>query len=99
MFTLFSLTSIEMSEHLERLRAEVRAFLRAEIEAGSYTREPSGWDRYDAAFSRRVAACGWIGMTWPRQYGGHERTSLQLASPLMPDCLMTLLHLVFSARM
>ena len=77
MFTSFSLAGIEMPEHLERLREEVRAFLRAELEAGSYTREPAGWDRYDAAFSRKVAARGWIGMTWPRQYGGHERTSLE----------------------
>lgn len=66
-----------MPEHLERLREHVRGFLRAEREAGSYTRESSGWDRYDAAFSRKVAAQGWIGMTWPRQYGGHERTSLE----------------------
>ncbi|MGZ5162270.1 MAG: acyl-CoA dehydrogenase family protein [Burkholderiales bacterium] len=77
MFTSFSLAGIEMPEHLERLREEVRAFLRAELEAGSYAREPSGWDRYDAAFSRKVAARGWIGMTWPRRYGGHERSSLE----------------------
>jgi acyl-CoA dehydrogenase len=77
MFTSFSLAGIAMPDHLERLREEVRAFLRAELEAGSYTREPSGWDRYDAAFSRKVADRGWIGMTWPRQYGGHERTSLE----------------------
>ncbi|HEV7393226.1 MAG TPA: acyl-CoA dehydrogenase family protein [Burkholderiales bacterium] len=77
MFTSFSLAGIEMPEHLERLREEVRAFLRAELEGGSYTREPSGWDRYDAAFSRKVAGRGWIGMTWPRRYGGHERTSLE----------------------
>ncbi|MDE2375392.1 MAG: acyl-CoA dehydrogenase family protein, partial [Hyphomicrobiales bacterium] len=28
-------------------------------------------------FSRRVGAKGWIGMTWPRQYGGHERSQLE----------------------
>jgi alkylation response protein AidB-like acyl-CoA dehydrogenase len=65
MFTSFSLAEIEQPEHLERLRDEVRAFLRAALEAGSYSREPSGWDRYDAEFSKRVAARGWIGMTWP----------------------------------
>ena len=77
MFTSFSMAAIEAPEHLERLREDVRAFLRAELEAGAYTREPSGWDRYDAVFSRKVAAQGWIGMTWPRRYGGHERTSLE----------------------
>jgi alkylation response protein AidB-like acyl-CoA dehydrogenase len=77
MFTSFSLAELEQPEHLERLRDEVRAFLRAELEAGSYTREPSGWDRYDPEFSKKVAARGWIGMTWPKQYGGHERSSLE----------------------
>jgi acyl-CoA dehydrogenase len=77
MFTSFSLAEIEQPEHLERLRDEVRAFLRAELEAGSYSREPSGWDRYDAEFSKRVAARGWIGMTWPKCYGGHEKSSLE----------------------
>ncbi|HYC49255.1 MAG TPA: acyl-CoA dehydrogenase family protein [Burkholderiales bacterium] len=77
MLASFSLDALELPEHLERLREDVRRFLRAELEAGSYTREPSGWDRYDPAFSRKVAAQGWIGMTWPRQYGGHERTSLE----------------------
>ncbi|MCE9642203.1 MAG: acyl-CoA dehydrogenase family protein [Betaproteobacteria bacterium] len=77
MFTSFSLAGIEMPEHLERLREDVRRFLRAEFAAGSYTRDPAGWDRYDAAFTRKIAAQGWIGMTWPRVYGGHERTSLE----------------------
>ncbi len=77
MFTSFSLSGIEMPEHLERLREDVRRFLRAEFAAGSYTRDPAGWDRYDAAFTRKIAAQGWIGMTWPRAYGGHERTSLE----------------------
>ena len=76
-FTSFSSGGIEMPSHLEALRDEVRDFLRCEREAGSYVREPAGWDRYDAAFSRKVAARGWIGMTWPRRYGGHERTSLE----------------------
>ncbi len=76
-FTSFSLADIEMPSHIEALREEVRVFLRSEREAGTYVREPSGWDRYDAAFSRKVAARGWIGMTWPRQYGGHERTTLE----------------------
>jgi acyl-CoA dehydrogenase len=77
MFTSFSLASVEAPEHLEHLREDVRKFLRAELEAGGYTREPSGWDRYDAAFTKKIAARGWIGMTWPKQYGGHERSSLE----------------------
>jgi len=77
MFTSFSLANLKMPEQLEQLRDEVRSFLRAEYAAGSYTRDPAGWDRYDPDFTRKVAARGWIGMTWPRAYGGHERTSLE----------------------
>jgi len=77
MFTSFSLANLEMPEHLERLREEVRSFLRSELVAGSYSREPAGWDRYDPAFSRKIGARGWIGMTWPRIYGGQERSSLE----------------------
>ena len=77
MFTSCSLSALEASDHLERLREDVRRFLRAELAAGAYTREPSGWDRYDAAFTKKIAAQGWIGMTWPRQYGGHERSTLE----------------------
>jgi alkylation response protein AidB-like acyl-CoA dehydrogenase len=31
----------------------------------------------DAAFSRAMGQRGWIGMTWPRQHSGHERSSLE----------------------
>jgi alkylation response protein AidB-like acyl-CoA dehydrogenase len=31
----------------------------------------------DPAFSRQVAAQGWIGMTWPKRYGGGERSGLE----------------------
>ena len=28
-------------------------------------------------FSRKMGARGWIGMTWPKRYGGHERSALE----------------------
>jgi alkylation response protein AidB-like acyl-CoA dehydrogenase len=31
----------------------------------------------DADFSRKMGQRGWIGMTWPKQHGGHERSSLE----------------------
>jgi len=58
------------------LREEVRAFLRSEREAGSFTPR-LGHSEFDAAFTRKVAARGWIGMTWPRRYGGQERSCLE----------------------
>jgi acyl-CoA dehydrogenase len=58
------------------LREEVRSFLREEIAAGSFTPR-LGHAEYDAAFTRKVAARGWIGLTWPKRYGGRERSYLE----------------------
>jgi alkylation response protein AidB-like acyl-CoA dehydrogenase len=60
------------------LRDEVRAFLADEIAAGTFNPNEPRSDEDDAPeFSRRVGARGWIGMTWPKQYGGHERSFLE----------------------
>ena len=32
---------------------------------------------YSEEFSRKVGAKGWIGMTWPKKYGGRERSFLE----------------------
>ncbi|WP_280218199.1 acyl-CoA dehydrogenase family protein [Nocardia neocaledoniensis] len=60
---------------LGHLRAEVRAFVRAELDANSFSPAPDNWmSGFDPAFSARVGARGWLGMTLPRRYGGHERS-------------------------
>jgi acyl-CoA dehydrogenase len=62
----------------ETLRAEVRAFLAEEMAAGTFDpHDPAHGDSYNRAFSRRVGARGWIGMTWPKRYGGQDRTQLE----------------------
>jgi alkylation response protein AidB-like acyl-CoA dehydrogenase len=35
------------------------------------------WGGFDRDFSRLVGARGWIGMTWPKKYGGAERSGLE----------------------
>jgi acyl-CoA dehydrogenase len=62
----------------EALRQEVRAFLAEEIAAGTFDpQRPQTEDSDNPEFSRRVGARGWIGMTWPKKYGGHERSFLE----------------------
>ena len=61
----------------EALRAEVRAFLAEALADVPAQRRAESWAGFDAAFSRKLGQRGWIGMTWPRQYGGHERSMLQ----------------------
>src|ERR1700758_1987997 len=69
---------IRLPSECVQLRKEVRAFLADEIAAGTFG--PHQVDREDndaREFARRVGARGWLGMTWPKKYGGHERTFLE----------------------
>jgi acyl-CoA dehydrogenase len=59
------------------LRAEVRAFLREERTAGRFTPRCDAWlSGWDEAFSRRLGARGWLGMTVPVAYGGRGQSAL-----------------------
>jgi alkylation response protein AidB-like acyl-CoA dehydrogenase len=73
----FAFQPIELPAGITALRAEVREFLRAEEAATPAERRANSWSVFDAAFSRKLAARGWIGMTWPRRYGGGERSALE----------------------
>lgn len=64
-------------EAAERLRDEVRAFLAAEIAGRTPLQRAESWNGFDRAFSRALGARGWLGMTWPKRYGGHERTTFE----------------------
>lgn len=60
------------------LRREVREFIAAERDAGRIGTGVDVWlSGHDAAFSQRLGDRGWIGMTWPREYGGAERSMLE----------------------
>ncbi|GGC81453.1 acyl-CoA dehydrogenase family protein [Chelatococcus reniformis] len=69
---------LRLPPHCQELRQEVRAFLADEIAAGTFDpHHPEGGAANADAFSRRVGARGWIGMTWPKAYGGQERSFLE----------------------
>ncbi|PPQ39797.1 acyl-CoA dehydrogenase family protein [Rhodopila globiformis] len=61
----------------EALRLEVRDFLATELANRKPVERAESWTGMDAEFSRKLGSRGWIGMTWPKQYGGHERSSLE----------------------
>jgi alkylation response protein AidB-like acyl-CoA dehydrogenase len=67
----------EFPPQAEALRAEVRAFIRDEIAAGLWSPGGDYASHYDTAFSKRLGKRGWLGMTWPKRYGGHERSMLE----------------------
>lgn len=62
---------------IEALRAEVRAFLATELADLPARRRAEGWSGYDPDFSRKLGARGWLGLTWPKRYGGHERSAAE----------------------
>ena len=67
---------VRLPESLRPLRAEIRMFLNEELQTGSF-RPHLGHGEFDLAFSRKLGERGWIAMTWPKKYGGHERSYLE----------------------
>jgi len=73
----FSFDPVELPPGIPALREEIRAFLQVELAGLPASRRVNSWAVFDAGFSRKLAARGWVGMVWPKQYGGHERSSIE----------------------
>lgn len=61
----------------EDLRKEIREFLVKEAPKESLESRDDVWanmEANDREFNRKVGKRGWIGMTWPKEYGGGGRT-------------------------
>jgi alkylation response protein AidB-like acyl-CoA dehydrogenase len=73
----FSFPPPPQSADAEALRLDVRDFLKQTLAHRTPIERAASWTGMDAEFSRKLGQRGWIGMTWPSQYGGHERSSLE----------------------
>jgi alkylation response protein AidB-like acyl-CoA dehydrogenase len=60
-----------------QLREQVREFLDEALVDVTPLDRARTWTGFDADFSRKLGARGWIGMVWPKRYGGHERGALE----------------------
>jgi alkylation response protein AidB-like acyl-CoA dehydrogenase len=59
------------------LRREVRDFLDNELNAGTFVPQCNAWlEGYDPSFSKKLGERGWLGLAWPKRYGGAERSNL-----------------------
>ncbi len=59
----------------QAMRAEAAAFVQAELDAGTIQPAGNSWlSGFDRDLSKRIAAKGWIGLTWPTRYGGAGRS-------------------------
>ena len=72
----FRFDSLRLPAYAEETRKRVREFLKKESEAGTFAPHRCSWNTFDAEFSKRAGAAGFIGMLWPKKYGGHEKTTL-----------------------
>lgn len=68
------------------LRSEFRAFLARELAGRSARQRSDNWYGYDRGFSQAMGQAGYLGMTWPKQYGGHERSAFERAV-VVEECL------------
>jgi alkylation response protein AidB-like acyl-CoA dehydrogenase len=59
----------------EELRGEVRSFLAREMRSVSPLRQADSWMGFDAEFSEKLGAAGFIGLVTPRRYGGREASA------------------------
>ncbi|MEZ5728991.1 MAG: acyl-CoA dehydrogenase family protein [Burkholderiaceae bacterium] len=73
----FDYPIFRLPESAQALRTEVRQFIVEEQAAGHWQRRGDFATHHDKAFSRRLGERGWLGMTWPKAYGGHERSMLE----------------------
>lgn len=56
----------------EAVRAEVRAFVQTETAGMTLAEKGRSWIGFSAAFSRKMAERGWLGLSIRKEYGGQE---------------------------
>src|ERR1700761_2276547 len=69
--------AFEPSFNVAELRMRIRAFLAEHQPAAPSEARANAWMSANGAFSRALGAAGYIGMTWPKEYGGGERHPLE----------------------
>ena len=71
------LPTVKFTKEQEVFREEVRQFLQNELQKGTFKKKCDSWlSGSDPQFSKLVAKQGWIGMTWPKEYGGSARSTI-----------------------
>ena len=69
---MFRFDPVELPPEALAMRGEVREFIEQHQEVMKFPRGD-----FNREFSRAMGRKGWIGMTWPKQYGGGERSAFE----------------------
>ncbi|MGE7914450.1 acyl-CoA dehydrogenase family protein [Lysinibacillus xylanilyticus] len=74
---MFYLPTVQFTQEQEQFRLDVRTFLQEELVKGTFTSKCDSWlSGDDPEFSKLIGQKGWIGLTWPKKYGGQERSTI-----------------------
>jgi acyl-CoA dehydrogenase len=65
-------TPIDVAPEAGPTRTEIRALIDDTVSHLSTPDRARSWSARDEEFSRTLGARGWIGITWPREFGGEE---------------------------
>ena len=74
---IFPIRAFDPPGDVTRLREQVREILRQHDHRWTPEERCNPWLKCDAGFSRALGDAGLLGLTWPRQYGGQERSVLE----------------------
>ena len=72
----FATEAVDWPDTATRLRDQVRDLVAQHGEQDP-VRRANSWTKPNPAFSRKLGDAGLLGMTWPKEYGGHERSQLE----------------------
>ena len=61
----------------EALRGDLRSFLKATLPGLKSEDRFASWNTFSPEFSKALGKQGWLGITWPKQYGGAEKSFLE----------------------
>jgi alkylation response protein AidB-like acyl-CoA dehydrogenase len=73
----FEFPHTALPKDTETLRTQVREFLKEELGHRPVDERVRSWTGVSVDFSRKLGQRGWIGMSFPKEYGGHERSMLE----------------------
>jgi alkylation response protein AidB-like acyl-CoA dehydrogenase len=77
MTPVFDLPPFQPPPGAAAVRAGVRAFLAANPPPADPVKRANCWAVADPTFSRALGQAGYLGMVWPRTYGGHDRPAME----------------------
>ncbi len=73
----FAIHAFDPPGDIVALRRDIRSFLTEHQPKGTAASRANCWQVADPEFSQALGKAGWLGFTWPTQYGGHGRHLLE----------------------